>query len=293
MKNFIIRTITAVFYVLIIVTCFFKLNMMALVFGGFVMVATIREFAGLINDNVEDVRINTFISAAAGVFLFLAVLGFCSNLTPPVVFVPYLITIIYLFVAELFLKAKNPIANWAYTMLPQMYIALPLSMIPVLAFHVDAAGSVIFTPALPLSVFIFLWCNDTGAYLVGSLLGRHKLFPRVSPGKSWEGSVGGAVFVLVVAAAVGHVIEHGLFADLVPVMGQPLGMTAWQWMGLGLIVVVFGTLGDLIESLFKRTLGIKDSGSILPGHGGMLDRFDSALLAFPAAVVYIYTVTML
>ena len=121
--------------------------------------------------------------------------------------------------------------------------------------------------------------NDSGAYCCGSLLGRHKLFPRISPGKSWEGSIGGAVFVLVAAWAISSFLD-----------GQML--TLPEWLGLGLTVVVFGTWGDLVESLFKRTLGIKDSGNILPGHGGMLDRFDSSLLAIPAAVVYLYTLSL-
>jgi phosphatidate cytidylyltransferase len=121
--------------------------------------------------------------------------------------------------------------------------------------------------------------NDTGAYCVGSLIGRHKLFPRISPGKSWEGSIGGAVVVLAVAAAISIYIDDVM-------------LTLPQWLGLGFVVVVFGTWGDLVESLFKRTLGIKDSGNILPGHGGMLDRFDSSLLAIPAAVVYLYTLSL-
>jgi phosphatidate cytidylyltransferase len=133
---------------------------------------------------------------------------------------------------------------------------------------------------LPLSIFIFLWVNDSGAYCVGSLLGRHKLFPRISPGKSWEGSIGGAVFVLAAAYAISY------FLDTDQMLAMPV------WLGLGLVVVVFGTWGDLVESLFKRTLGIKDSGNILPGHGGMLDRFDSSLLAIPAAVIYLYTISL-
>jgi phosphatidate cytidylyltransferase len=136
-----------------------------------------------------------------------------------------------------------------------------------------------FNTLLPLSVFVFLWVNDSGAYCVGSLLGRHKLFPRISPGKSWEGSIGGAVFVLAAAWAISRFLDSTM-------------LTTLEWLGLGLVVVVFGTWGDLIESLFKRTLGIKDSGNILPGHGGMLDRFDSSLMAIPAAVVYLYTLSL-
>ena len=160
-----------------------------------------------------------------------------------------------------------------------MYIALPFSLLNVLAFTATPNGQISFNTLLPLSVFVFLWVNDTGAYCVGSLLGRHKLFPRISPGKSWEGCIGGAVFVLVVAYIISYYIDNGILSTL-------------QWLGLGLVVVVFGTWGDLVESLFKRTLGIKDSGNILPGHGGMLDRFDSSLLAIPAAVVYLYTLSL-
>ena len=192
---------------------------------------------------------------------------------------------VYLLVSELYLKQTNPINNWAYTMLSQMYIALPFSMINVLAFRSTPDGNVTFEWLLPLSLFIFLWTNDTGAYCSGSLLGRHKLFPRISPGKSWEGSIGGAVFVMIAAAII-------YFLNVGQTDGLVAGMPLWQWLGLGLVVVVFGTWGDLVESLFKRTLGIKDSGNILPGHGGMLDRFDSSLMAIPAAVVYLYTLQL-
>ena len=208
------------------------------------------------------------------------------------VFIPYLVTIIYLLVAELYLKQQDPIQDWAYTMLAQMYIALPFSLLNVLAFNATKDGLVVFNPLLPLSVFVFLWVNDTGAYCVGSLLGRHKLFPRISPGKSWEGSIGGAVFVLLAAYGIGYLDNMtGLGADSPSWLANGM-LSIPEWLGLGLVVVVFGTWGDLVESLFKRTLGIKDSGNILPGHGGMLDRFDSSLLAIPAAVVYLYTLSL-
>ena len=241
---------------------------------------SVWEFTGLVN-NSGDVRVNRFICTVAGVYLFLAFAGFCSGITPAAVFIPYLLTVVYLFISELYTKAPNPINNWAYTMLSQMYIALPFSMINVVAFH-STGDAHVYDYLLPLSIFIFLWTNDTGAYISGSLLGRHKLFPRVSPGKSWEGSIGGGLLVLAVAALVGYLVNSSEG-------GHTLSIPAW--MGLGLVVVFFGTWGDLVESLFKRTLGIKDSGNILPGHGGMLDRFDSSLMAFPAAVVYLYTVT--
>ena len=201
-------------------------------------------------------------------------------------FIPYLLSVISLFISELYTESKNAINNWAYTMLSQMYVALPLSTINILAFR-DYGGQVVYGYLIPLSIFAFLWANDTGAYCFGSLFGRHKLFPRISPGKTWEGSVGGGLLVLAVAAVIGYVENHN--AD-----GQTLGavMSVSEWIGMGLVVVLFGTWGDLVESLFKRTMGIKDSGNILPGHGGMLDRFDSSLMAIPAAVVYLYTLTL-
>ena len=162
----------------------------------------------------------------------------------------------------------------------------------MLAFTATPNGQVAFNTLLPLSVFIFLWVNDTGAYCVGSLLGRHKLFPRISPGKSWEGSIGGAVFVLLAAWGIGWLDNMQVLDTDHPSTLFTGMLSIPAWLGLGLVVVVFGTWGDLVESLFKRTLGIKDSGSILPGHGGMLDRFDSSLLAIPAAVVYLYTLSL-
>ena len=245
---------------------------------------TVWEYTGLI-DAHTDGSVNRFITTAAGVYLFFAMAGYCSGITPPAVFIPYLLTVVYLFISELYLAAPNPINNWAYTMLSQMYIALPFSMLNVLAFRTDTDGNTLFTPLLPLSVFVFLWINDTGAYLSGSLFGKHKLFPRVSPGKSWEGSIGGGLLVVAVAALMGWLETSGT------VVMDNVYFSIPEWMGLGLIVVFFGTWGDLVESLFKRTLGIKDSGSILPGHGGMLDRFDSSLMALPAAVIYVYTLT--
>ena len=281
MKNFIIRTITSVFFVAAIVTSFLNPRAMVFLFS-IVTGMTIWEFTGLVNDR-PYITINRFICTVSGVYLFLAMAGYNGGLTPTTVFIPYLVSIVYLMVAELYLQAKDPVNDWAYTMMSQLYIALPLSLLNVLAFRSNGYD-IQYTYLMPLSVFVFLWINDAGAYCVGSLLGRHKLFPRISPGKSWEGSIGGGLLVVAAAVAIWHITTHYGVNDL--------GLSAYEWAGLGLVVVVFGTWGDLVESLFKRTLGIKDSGNILPGHGGMLDRFDSTLLAVPASVVYLYTLTL-
>ena len=282
MKNFIIRAITGIFFVAAIVVSFINPLAMTFLFA-IVTGLTIWEFTGLVNER-DGVDTNRLICTVAGVYFFIAVIGFCSELTPSTVFIPYLITVVYLMITELYAKNPDPIHTWAYTMMSQMYIALPFSMLGVLAFRGSHEG-VVYSWVTPLSVFVFLWINDTGAYLCGSLLGKHKLFPRISPGKSWEGSIGGFVFVSAIAVLIWHLAESYGYNDL--------SLNAYEWVGLGLVVAVFGTWGDLVESLFKRTIGIKDSGNILPGHGGMLDRFDSSLMAMPAAVVYLYTLTLL
>lgn len=281
-KNLITRTITGVLFVAIMVAGFLSAHYMVVLFAT-ITGMTIWEYTGLVSQ-IEHVSINRFISTVAGVYFFVALagqrLGFVEGFS---VFVPYILTIIYLFIAELYLKNENPIMNWAYTMLGQMYIALPISMINVLAFQRDANGQLTIDMLLPLSIFIFLWTNDTGAYCSGSLFGKHKLFPRISPAKSWEGSIGGGILVVIVAAFIGYSTTNESGVNM---------LTIPQWIGLGIVVAVFGTWGDLVESLFKRTLGVKDSGNILPGHGGMLDRFDSSLMAIPAAVVYLYALTI-
>ena len=282
LKNLIVRAVTGVFFVTAMVLGILHPHALIALFA-LITGLSIWEYTGLVN-NIKGVKVNRFISTIIGVYFFLAVAGL--RLTPVegfVVFVPYILSILYLLISELYLKNENPINSWAYTMLGQMYIAMPFSMINVLAFQQVQPGQVTFDYLLPLSIFIFLWTNDTGAYLCGSLLGKHKLFPRISPKKSWEGSIGGGILVLIVAGVIGYFANIGATPHMLSIPG---------WVGLGLVVVFFGTWGDLVESLLKRTLGVKDSGNILPGHGGMLDRFDSSLLAIPAAVVYLYTLTL-
>lgn len=281
MKNFIKRTLTGILFVAVLVGCIlYTPTTFGLLFALITGLA-VWEFGTLINQSGQAV-INRPICGLAGVYLFLAVMGFSENLFGGEVFVPYLIMLIYLLVAELYLRRPNPMNNWAYTMMSQLYVALPFALLSVLYFYPvqmmqGEALTMAVTPMLPLSVFIFLWASDSGAYLVGSLIGKHRLFERISPKKSWEGSIGGGVLALVAAWALWY------FFPIMPL---------WQWIGMGLVVVVFGTWGDLVESLLKRQLGIKDSGHILPGHGGILDRFDSSMLAVPAVVIYLYTLSL-
>lgn len=276
-NNFLQRALTGVIFVAVLVGCILGGPISFTVLFAVVSALTINEFGNIVN-RTGEVQMNKPICILAGVFLFLC-FGY-NGVVPESgeVFIPYLFLVMYLLISELYKKRKNPINNWAYAMMSQMYIALSFAMLNVLAYHTGRPESISqYNPILPLSIFIFNWVNDTGAYCTGMLFGKHRLFERISPKKSWEGSVGGAVFSIIAAMVMAHFFPF---------------MTPGEWIGLGLVTVVFGTWGDLTESLMKRTLGIKDSGNILPGHGGMLDRFDSTLMAVPAAVVYLYILSL-
>lgn len=277
-SNFLQRAITGVIFVAVLVGCILGGPISFTILFALISALTINEFGNIVN-RMEHTRMNKLISILAGLFLFLCFgyIGVVPGANE--IFIPYLFLILYLFISELYKKQPNPLNNWAYAMMSQIYIALSFALLNVLAYHSSATESVSqYNPILPLSIFIFNWVNDTGAYCTGMLFGKHRLFERISPKKSWEGSIGGAVFSIIAAIVLAHFFTF---------------LSTGVWIGLGLTVVVFGTWGDLTESLMKRTLGIKDSGNILPGHGGMLDRFDSTLMAVPAAVVYLYLVGLI
>lgn len=277
-SNFLQRAITGVIFVAVLVGCILGGPISFTILFALISALTINEFGNIVN-RMEHTHMNKPISILAGLFLFLCFgyIGVVPGANE--IFIPYLFLILYLFISELYKKQPNPLNNWAYAMMSQIYIALSFALLNVLAYHSSATESVSqYNPILPLSIFIFNWVNDTGAYCTGMLFGKHRLFERISPKKSWEGSIGGAVFSIIAAIVLAHFFTF---------------LSTGVWIGLGLTVVVFGTWGDLTESLMKRTLSIKDSSNILPGHGGMLDRFDSTLMAVPAAVVYLYLVGLI
>lgn len=278
MKNFIIRALTGIAIVAVQVLCTY-LSPLSLA-GLFLLLTalTVNEFLGIVSLKGQ-VQVNRPIVIVGSCYLFFAFwLNCLTRGGSLVVFAPYLVFLLYCYIKELYSHHDNPIVNLGVTMLSQIYIVLPLSLINLLAFGNFAcfSGEAPFY-AIPLAIYIFIWASDTGAYLSGSLLGRHKLFPRISPKKSWEGSIGGALLTVGAAVAVAHF--YGF-------------MNVWQWIGMALVVVVFGTYGDLTESMIKRHLGIKDSGNILPGHGGLLDRLDSMFFAIPAVIVYLYMLSL-
>lgn len=277
MKNFIQRAITGLIFVVTLIGCIVGSYLSFGVLFCIISAMATAEFCHLMNQQ-KGVKINRNICVLGSVALFLSFFDYGINPKETGIFIPYLIIIIYLMVSELYLKKENPLNNWAYAMLSQVYIALPFSLLNVLAFQSDETISTTsYHYIFPLSIFAYNWINDTGAYCTGMLFGKHPLFKRISPKKSWEGSIGGAVFCIAASFAFAHFFPF---------------MSIGEWIGLALTIVVFGTWGDLSESLMKRQLGIKDSGTILPGHGGILDRFDSAILAIPAAVVYLYILSL-
>lgn len=171
------------------------------------------------------------------------------------------------FVYELFAASKNPFANVAFIILGMVYIGTPFALVNFIAFDGE-----LFRANTVFGLLLLTWINDTAAYLVGSKIGKNKLFPRISPKKTWEGSIGGGVFTLLLAGFLGYVFT---------------AQSIIEWLVLGGIVVIFGSIGDLIESMLKRNYEVKDSGTLLPGHGGLLDRFDAFIFLVPFATAYI------
>ncbi len=279
MKNLITRSISGAVYVALICA--------AVLCGGWWFIAlfsifgilALREFYGLSNASAGGENRVTLIVDIIGGLILTAGLG-CVNIagllpevsacmTGVIVATLYLIYLVARAVCQIYTREESPLTNLAYSYMGQMYIALPLGLMSI---YYDFAGGA----HLLLAMFVMIWLSDTGAYLVGSMIGRHKMIPRISPGKTWEGFCGGVTF----AVASGAVFKLGFpacYADI-----SLMGLC-----GMGLVVSIFATWGDLVESLIKRTLGVKDSGSIMPGHGGILDRIDSLLLVVPASLVYL------
>lgn len=184
-----------------------------------------------------------------------------------------------IFYSELFLRTKKPFRNIGLNLLALYYIALPLC----LTFFIANIGGH-FTGSILLGVLFIIWANDSGAYIVGSLIGKNKLIPHVSPNKTIEGFLGGGLFCFIVAYLNNHVF------NTIPGFDALSLIKPFVWYMIAAVVFVFATMGDLVESLLKRSLEIKDSGNILPGHGGFLDRFDAFLFVLPfiVAVVKIF-----
>lgn len=273
-NNFLLRALTGIVFVVVLAGSILVGPYTFALLFTLICALSVHEFSELINRS-NEAHVPATLTGLCGAFLVLGLWGFCTNSAGSCILLPYPALLLYLIIRELYLKQPNPVANWAYSMMSQLYVALPFALLNVLAFHTDPQTSeVTYNPILPLSLFIFLWLSDTGAYCVGSLIGRRRLFERISPKKSWEGFFGGMAFCIAAGAFAHHLI----------------GGCQAIWIPFAIIVSAFSTWGDLVESLIKRTAGVKDSGNIMPGHGGVLDRIDSLLFVAPAILAYLYLV---
>jgi len=205
-----------------------------------------------------------------GLIVFTSIFLVASSKLGNAILLIYIPLIITIFIVELFRNKEDPFGNIAFTIFGSIYIAVPFGLLSYFVFNSQMGFQ--YNPFILITYFILIWANDSGAYLVGSAFGKHKLFERISPKKSWEGFVGGAIFSLITAYIASLLIVQIKLAD---------------WLAISAITFTFGTLGDLFESLLKRGSNVKDSGNILPGHGGILDRFDSLLLSAPIVFVYL------
>ena len=270
MKNFIQRTITGIIFVGVIFSAiFFQPEYRTLSFLFAIVTGLgLHEFYHIVNKGF-NVKVPTAYMVVCGLVLYFGcMLASVSN--GMALIIAYVFCLSGLVIAELYRKKENPIHNLAFAFMGQVMVAVPFSLLHFIAMPQNIHG--IF------AIFVLIWLSDTGAYLVGCTLGKHKLFERISPKKSWEGFFGGCIF-----AIGGSMLLWHLFSTVWPIATET---TWWQWLVFAVIIIIFGTYGDLSESLLKRSANIKDSGNILPGHGGILDRFDSLILCIP--IVYIY-----
>ena len=270
MSTFTTRLISGTIYVALIVLVL----VLSMVWGLWILlsvfaVAGIIEFNRLTGVNRPYI-FRIVLDCAAAVWLLYATAQYGMAISHGIgIFLPYLLYLLYVVCRSTFLPHQAMLPSLGNSLIGQLYIAVPLALTIRLTLVVDPFSSMTqFDGLLLLAIFIFIWVNDTGAYLVGSRWGKRRLAPSISPKKSVEGSIGGLLLVLLSAV----VLRLLLFPEL-------------SWLRILLIatvVAVFGTIGDLFESSLKRQAGVKDSGKLIPGHGGILDRIDSLLLAVPA-----------
>ena len=270
MKNLFTRTLTGTIYVTVLI-----LGILTgpYVFAGlFAIIAALClwEFYGLVNMH-HRANVSRIINVCGGVYLFIATFFWISTDLTFKVYLPYISYILFTFIMELYRKKANPLLDLAYSFLGQMYIALPIALLNWIVFYPTGIGGVEYTPSILVGLFVFIWANDTGAFLIGVSLGKHRLFERISPKKSWEGFFGGMTLAVSCSLILSYLCPQ------IPLL---------HWVCLGVFIVILATFGDLTESLMKRTLDVKDSGKALPGHGGFLDRFDSMLFAIYALAFY-------
>ena len=274
LKNLIVRTISGIGLLVVVFGSILWSDWSLLVLLALMIVGGMVEFYGLAEKRgLAPQRVLGLVTG-----LLLLVLNFALVSTHIEVFgeamrpfgvglAMLLLLFPLMFICELYRKHENPLANIAVTITSVFYVALPLSML----LYVPIIGREVWNGWALIGYVVLVWSNDVFAYLSGMAFGRHRLFERLSPKKSWEGFFGGLVGAVVAAAVVARLMGDNLYV----------------WCGLAVVVVITAVLGDLVESMFKRAADVKDSGNLIPGHGGVLDRFDAMLVAAPFAVVYL------
>lgn len=271
LNNLLTRLITGIFFVIVVMgSILLHPYLFSFVFL-IVMVLGLIEFYRLF---LPGKRINWAIGIIVAIVSFMTSFLVANLFVEPEILLLNIPLIGSVFIMELFFNKDQHAKNIGNTFTGLIYIALPFSLFNF--FYNPGLAAGISNKESLIVFFAVMWVNDSMAYVVGSRFGKHRLWERVSPKKSWEGFFGGLVFGLVTVF-----IFSKFYLTFAP----------FEWLLFGFLVIVFGTLGDLVESMFKRSLQIKDTGTILPGHGGVLDRFDGVLLAIPFVYVYLYFIS--
>lgn len=261
------RAITGAIFVAVLVAAIVLGDLYFHILFGVIAIGSLYEFYKLFPK--KRLSPNIGFGLVLGVILYVSGAWSISyNYGAQVLVILILLSFPLLAFAELYRKHKAPFQNVGITILGWIYIIFPLILLHQLMWDYNAEGWTNYMPVL--TIFLLVWTSDTFAYLIGKNFGKHKLFERISPNKTWEGLLGGIVFTMIVAYIIAIVSE------------EPVSF----YLGLAAIIACIGTIGDLVESMLKRSLGVKDSGTILPGHGGLLDRIDAVLYVIP--VVYCY-----
>jgi phosphatidate cytidylyltransferase len=272
LKNLVIRTLTGTLYLLVFVLALIAGKYTFAVLFLIISQIALWEFYHLAV--VKGHQPMKYPGMFMGGSMFLLVFFICLlhwSMTVVLFMIPFIVLI---FIMELYRNHSNPMSNISITLLGVFYISLPVTLFNKLAFYVNQE----YHYHIILGFFILLWINDVFAYVFGMAFGKHKLMERISPKKSWEGFTGGTVMTLIAAYFIG--IPYFLLNRI-------------DWIFIGVIISVAGVFGDLTESLFKRAASIKDSGKMLPGHGGMLDRIDSVLFSGPLVFAYLMLINLL
>ncbi|MBQ3731849.1 MAG: CDP-archaeol synthase [Muribaculaceae bacterium] len=279
MVNFIKRILTGAIYIALIIAAILLLDnspVMYLLVFPLLIVLGISELITMAKDDGTQSWLVNIIDMLGGIGLFLAFYMHFNGETMgsrAMWLLPIAAYLLLRTIVQLYRPRQNAVHSLERSFMALGYVALPVSMLNCIMS--------ITAPRMLLGIFLFIWLYDTGAYCVGVLLGRHRLFERISPKKSWEGVIGG-----VALSVAGAFVSYYWFNELFQVPDLMV------WVGLSIVVAVFATFGDLVESLIKRTVGVKDSGNIMPGHGGILDRIDSLLLVAPAVLIYLQLIVL-